>query len=108
MVTHVAKARVVVEEVKIFFVTNSLEDSNKKFDKLYMVLIRRSLHSKFGQVYDQVLVGDKIPSMNNFINRLLQVPTLLKDENSIDVIEITLDSIYMFQAWCAYNLYALA
>ena len=47
-----------------------------------MVLILRSLHSEF----------DQIPSMNSLVTSLLQVPTLLKDENSVDVIET-------FQQW---------
>ncbi|XP_027941967.1 uncharacterized protein LOC114195627 isoform X2 [Vigna unguiculata] len=87
MVSHIGKARAAVEELKSFFVANSLEDINKKLDKFYMVLILRSLHSTFDHVRDQVLAGDQIPSMDNLVTRLLRVPTLVKDESSTDVFE---------------------
>jgi len=87
MVSHIGKARAVVEELKSFFVADSLEDINKKLDKLYMVLILRSLHLTFDHVRDQVLGGDQIPSMDNLVTRLLRVPTLVKDESSTDVFE---------------------
>ncbi|XP_052725745.1 uncharacterized protein LOC128194342 [Vigna angularis] len=86
MVSHIAKARAAVEELKNFFVADSLEGINKKLDKFYMVLILRSLHSDYDHVRDQVLAGDQIPSMDGLVTRLLRVPPLVKDENSIDVI----------------------
>jgi len=87
MVSHIGKARVAVEELKSFFVIDSLEDINKKLDKFYMVLILRSLYLTFDHVRDQVLAGDQIPSMDNLVTRLLRVPTLVKDESSTDVFE---------------------
>lgn len=54
-----------------------------------MVLILRSLHLDFDHIHNQILVGDQIPSTDNLVARLLRVPTLLKDENSADVIEAT-------------------
>jgi len=68
-------------------VADSLEDINKKLDKFYMVLILRSLHSIFDHVRDQILASDQISSMDNLVTRLLQVPTLVKDENSTNVFE---------------------
>jgi len=51
-----------------------------------MVFNLRSLHSNFDHEHDQIiLVSDYIPSMNNLVNRLFRVPTLLKDENSAQV-----------------------
>ncbi|XP_022642438.1 uncharacterized protein LOC106776001 isoform X3 [Vigna radiata var. radiata] len=87
MVSHVAKARAAVEELKNFFVADSLENLNKKLDKFYMVLILKSLHSDFDHVRDQVLAGDQIPSMDGLVTRLLRVPTLVKDENFSDATE---------------------
>ncbi|BAT84371.1 hypothetical protein VIGAN_04172000 [Vigna angularis var. angularis] len=87
MISHIAKARAAVEELKTFFVADSLESINKRLDKYYMVLILRSLHSDFDHVRDQVLAGDQIPSMDNLVTRLLRVPTLVKEGNSTDVIE---------------------
>ena len=45
MISHLAKAQVAIEELKRFLVVDSLEDINKKLDKLYKILILRSLHS---------------------------------------------------------------
>ena len=87
MVSHIGKAKAAVEELKSFFVTDSLEDINKKLDKFYMVLILRSLHSTFDHVCDQVLASDQIPSMDNLVTRLLRVPTLVKDESSTNIFE---------------------
>lgn len=50
-------------------------------------MILRSPNSDFDHESDQILVGDKIPSMHNLVTRLLQVSTLVKDENSTQVIE---------------------
>ena len=58
MVSHIGKARAAVEELKSFFVADSLEDINKNLDKFYMVLILRSLHSNFDHVHGQVLTSD--------------------------------------------------
>ncbi|WVY92131.1 hypothetical protein V8G54_037645 [Vigna mungo] len=76
MVSHIGKARATVEELKNFFVANSLEDINKKINKFYMVLILRSLHLDFDHVRDQVLAGDQFPLMDNFVTQLLQVPAM--------------------------------
>ncbi|KOM56401.1 hypothetical protein LR48_Vigan10g229300 [Vigna angularis] len=87
MVSHVAKAQAAVKELKNFFVADSLENLNKKLDKVYVVLILKSLHSDFDHVCDQVLADDQIPSMDGLVTRLLRVPTLVKDENLSDTIE---------------------
>ncbi|XP_022632373.1 uncharacterized protein LOC111240830 [Vigna radiata var. radiata] len=87
MVAHIGKARAAVEELKNFFVADSLEGINKKLDKFYVVLILRSLHSHFDHVRDQMLAGDQVPSMDNLVTQFLSVPSLVKDENSIDGIE---------------------
>lgn len=42
--SHVANAKVVLEGLKSFLGANSLENVNKKLDKLHMVLILRCLH----------------------------------------------------------------
>ncbi|XP_052734980.1 uncharacterized protein LOC128197376 [Vigna angularis] len=86
-VTYIGTARAAVEELKNFFVADSLEGLNKKLDKFYMVLILRGLHSDFGHVRDQMLAGDQVPSMDSLVTRLLRVPSLVKDESSIGGIE---------------------
>ena len=69
---------------------DSLEDINKKLHKLHMVLILRSLHWDFDHVQDKILVGDQVPSMNSLVTRIFQMPTLLKDKSSIEVIETSI------------------
>jgi len=75
-----------IEEI---LVVDLLNDVNNKLDKLYMVLMLRSLQSYFDHVYDQILAGDQITSMDSLVTRLLRVPTSLKDENSAEVIQIS-------------------
>ncbi|KOM30451.1 hypothetical protein LR48_Vigan01g000500 [Vigna angularis] len=87
IISHIGNARAAVEELKSFFVADSLEDINKKLDKFYMVLILRSLHLDFDHVHVQVLACEQIPSMDNLVTRLLRVPTLLKDENSTEFLK---------------------
>jgi len=87
MISYVTKAQVVAEELKRISVANSLEDINKKLDKLYMVQILRSLYSDFEHIRNQILADDQIPSIDSLVIRLLWLPTLLKYENSDDVIE---------------------
>jgi len=61
IVSHFAKAKVAIEEVKRFLVAYSLEDSTRNLiDIIYMALILRSLHPDFDHVHvrDQILVGD--------------------------------------------------
>lgn len=86
-ISHATNVLVAVEELKRFLVTNSLEDLNKKIDKLYIALILRSPNSDFDHSSDHILVVHKTPSMDNLVSRLLQVPNLVKDENSTKVIE---------------------
>ncbi|WVZ13864.1 hypothetical protein V8G54_011430 [Vigna mungo] len=81
-----AKARAAIEELKNFFVDYSLESINKKLDKYYMFLILRSLHSDFDHIYDQVLAGDQISSMNGLVTQLLRGPILVY-QNLSDAIE---------------------
>jgi len=50
MISHVAKGLVAIEELRRFLVVDALDDINKKIDKLYMVLILKSLHSDFDHV----------------------------------------------------------
>lgn len=45
MLLNVTIAQAIVDGLKIFLMTNSLEDVNKKLHKLYMILILRILHS---------------------------------------------------------------
>lgn len=52
-----------------------------------MVLILRSLHLNFDHVHDQVLAYEQIPSIDNLVTRLLQVLTLVKDENSTEFLK---------------------
>ncbi|WVY98722.1 hypothetical protein V8G54_030873 [Vigna mungo] len=87
MVAHLGKACAAIEELKNFFVADSLKGINKKLDEFYMVLILRSLHSDFDHVHDQILACDQVPTMDNLVTRLLRLPTLVKDENAIDGIE---------------------
>jgi len=81
MVSHLAKARAAIEEVKRFLVADSLEELNKKLDRYYMVLIMRSLHLDIDHVRDQT------PSKDGLIATLIQVPNLMKDDNQTEVIE---------------------
>jgi len=64
---------------------NSLKDINKNLDKLYMVLIMSSLCSYFDNACDQSLASDQIPSMDSLVTKL-SVPTLLTNENLVEVI----------------------
>lgn len=50
MISHIANAQAAVKKIKKFPVVDSLEDINKNVDKLYMILILRSLHSNFDHV----------------------------------------------------------
>lgn len=52
-------------------------------------MIMRSQHPYFDHACEQILVSQKIPSMDNLVTRLLQVPTSEKDEKSTEVIEIS-------------------
>lgn len=86
MISHVAKALAIEEELSRFVLANLLKNVNKKCDKLCMVLILRILCSDFDNVHDQILIGDQILSVNNLVTKLLWVPTLLTNENSIEVV----------------------
>ncbi|KAH1226225.1 DEAD-box ATP-dependent RNA helicase 24 [Glycine max] len=52
-------------------------------EKLFMVVILRTLHSDFDHVLDQILAGEQVPSMDSLVTRLLCVPTLVRGENSV-------------------------
>ncbi|RDY08410.1 hypothetical protein CR513_07362, partial [Mucuna pruriens] len=52
MVSHRAKAKAAVEELKGLLVCNSVEETTKRIDKLLMVLILRSLHPNYEHVRD--------------------------------------------------------
>ncbi|RDX64294.1 hypothetical protein CR513_57166, partial [Mucuna pruriens] len=80
MVSHIAKARVVAEELKGLLVCNSVEETTKRIDKLLMVLVLRSLHPDYEHVRDQILSSEQIPSMNSLVTRLLRVPTITKGD----------------------------
>ena len=82
MVSHMAKARAAVKELKVFLVCDSAEEMKKRLDKLFLVLILRSLRSDYDHVHDQILSGDQNPSMNSLVTRLLHIPTLVKGENA--------------------------
>ncbi|RDX90569.1 hypothetical protein CR513_27554, partial [Mucuna pruriens] len=58
MVSHIAKARAAVEELKGLLVCNSVEETTKRIDKLLMVLILRSLHPDYEHVRDQILSSE--------------------------------------------------
>ncbi|KAL3007444.1 hypothetical protein AAZX31_08G334800 [Glycine max] len=59
----------------------------KRLDKLFMVLILRSLHSDYDHVRIQILSVDQIPSINSLVTRFLCVPTLVKGENAVVAVE---------------------
>ncbi|RDX92084.1 hypothetical protein CR513_25835, partial [Mucuna pruriens] len=80
MVSHIAKARAAVEELKGLLVCNSVEETTKQIDKLLMVLILRSLHPDCEHVHDQILSSEQIPSMNSLVTRLFWVPTITKGD----------------------------
>ncbi|RDX62720.1 hypothetical protein CR513_58916, partial [Mucuna pruriens] len=81
MVSHIAKARVVAEELKGLLVCNSIEETTKRIDKLLMVLILRNLHPDYKHVRGQILSSEQIPSMNSMVTRLLRVPTITKGDD---------------------------
>ncbi|RDY01364.1 hypothetical protein CR513_15319, partial [Mucuna pruriens] len=58
MVSHIAKVRAAVEELKGLLVCNSVEETTKRIDKLLMVLILRSLHPGYEHVRDQILSNE--------------------------------------------------
>ncbi|XP_020218734.1 uncharacterized protein LOC109801966 [Cajanus cajan] len=89
MTSHIAEAQAAVEELKMFLTDDSLEGINKKLDRLYMVLILRTLHPDLNHVRDQILTGHEIPSMDSLITRLLRVPTEMKNENSGGIVEVS-------------------
>ena len=55
----------------------------RRLDKLFMVVILRTLHSDFDLLLDQIMTGEQVPSMDSPITRLLHVPTLVRGENSV-------------------------
>ncbi|RDX93987.1 hypothetical protein CR513_23673, partial [Mucuna pruriens] len=81
MVSHIAKGRVAVEELKGLLVCNSVEETTKRIDKLLIVLILRNLHPDYEHVWDQILSSEHIPSMNSRVTRLLWVPTITKGDD---------------------------
>jgi len=81
MTSHIAKAA--VEELKKFLIHDSVDEMKRRLDKLFMVVILRTLHSDFDHVLDQILAGEQVPSMDSLVTRLLCVPTLVRGENSV-------------------------
>ncbi|RDY08554.1 hypothetical protein CR513_07201, partial [Mucuna pruriens] len=67
MVSHIAKARAAVEELKGLLVCNSVEETT-------------NLHLDYEHVRDQILSSEQIPSMNSLVTRLLQVPIITKGD----------------------------
>ncbi|RDX91395.1 hypothetical protein CR513_26639, partial [Mucuna pruriens] len=72
MVSHIAKARAAVEDLKGLLVCSSVGETRKRIDKLLMVLILQSLHPDYEH---------QIPSMNSLVTRFLRVPTITKGDS---------------------------
>jgi len=77
MISFIAEAQLVVEELMVFMEVGSLDEIKKKLDKFYMVI---------DHVKDQILTGQEVPSVENLIIRLLCVPTF-KSRNIQESIE---------------------
>ncbi|KAL2332347.1 hypothetical protein Fmac_019928 [Flemingia macrophylla] len=84
IVSHVAQAQAAIEELKMFLDADSVEGMKEKLDKLYVVLILRTLHSDFNHIRDQVLASHEIPSMNSLITRLLRDSTGKRCEDYVE------------------------
>lgn len=69
--------------LKLLLEADSLEEINRRHDKLFTILILRSMHLDF----NQILTGQEVLSMESLLTLLLCVPTLKKDENSLKHVE---------------------
>ena len=67
MTSHIAKAKAAVEELRKFLIHESADEMKRRIDKLFMVIILRSLHSDFSHVRDQIMASEHVPSMNSLV-----------------------------------------
>jgi len=76
MTFFIVEAQSAVEELKIIFEVDSLEEIRKKLNMFYMATILLATHLDFDHVQNQIMTGKEILSMDTLTAQLLRVLTL--------------------------------
>ena len=87
MTTCVAQIQSAIEELKMLLDADLVEEMKRKHGNLYMVLALRAMNPDFDHIRDQILTGQKVPSTDSLMTRLLHVPTPRKTGNSLEHVE---------------------